>query len=1039
MHSRIIRFLIVLGLLFPTLASAVTTADDKWTLLGNNLNGGRVYAIATRGSDVYVGGSFSKIGNVDAYSIAKWNGTEWSGVGTGIPAPGLNGEVRSLAFDKDGNLFAGGYFNKSMDGVETTGIIKWNGSSWSSMPPIPNDYAGAYDIRAIAFDANNNLYAGGCYFSTNKTLPQHIARWDGSQWSAVGSGLNNCVTSIAFASNGKLFVGGSFSFNSQSPGLPNCSNTSCGGVASWNGSIWSPIDAHFGFSVNAIAFDNNDHLYISGNFSSVLIFTGREAGNYQLLDIKSLAKWSGTRFLDIAVGTPPVTVHTESPIVEKVGQSGLITDSCLSPCSARTPAVNAIRKDAAGNMIVAGTFNTADGIVAKGIARWSGTSWSGVGSGEVFDEYDPSSTTYKPLMEIFALGEDANSNLYAGLDAGWLTALKTTSSPNVFPLVARYGTVAPLLPTPSCIVSASNTSLTAGGASQLTATCIPTATSYAWTNTSFSTTTKTGAVSPTNTTTYSVIGSNEAGAGNMSSITVSVAGTTIAKVDQTVIFVSAPTIVVGGFGSVSATSTSGLAVGFTSVTPSVCTVSGTTVAAISVGTCTVAANQAGNANYNAAAQVTQSLTVGSGLPAGATLNLATGWNLLGNGSAATIDVASVFGDAAKITTVWKWNKTTSKWAFYAPSMSPSALTTYAQGKDYEVLTSLVPKDGFWVNATTAIALTAPVANGVTLIESDLQQGWNLVGSANNKTPSQLNQSLSSSLNAAGKTIVTAWAWDASKTKWAFYAPLLEAQGGTALADYITSKDYLPFSTVLSATDGFWLNIGATAASTIPVGKGIMPSIGWDVSISPAIYTYVMQLCYGSQCTPLGGSILMDVNPGDTITVSGSANGISFGSVTRAELQGSMDLVTEAFNMFIGNIWSGATTPSSTVMESVFNTALANATSELDLIMRVTSGFTAAGFPAVVAGNPATESGSGTAGTAVGGYQCPTTKAVADPDWMQSHGSYWAAASAHDAYTFCLKSASEATCHHHYTLEAQYCSYAKPACLAVVTNASSCPG
>lgn len=60
---------------------------------------------------------------------------------------------------------------------------------------------------------------------------------------------------------------------------------------------------------------------------------------------------------------------------------------------------------------------------------------------------------------------------------------------------------------------------------------------------------------------------------------------------------------------VSATATSGSAVAFTTTTPTVCTVSGSTVTVVNLGTCTIAANQAGNSNFNAATQVTQSFTV----------------------------------------------------------------------------------------------------------------------------------------------------------------------------------------------------------------------------------------------------------------------------------------------------------------------------------------------------------------------------------------------------------------------------------------------
>ncbi|WP_243405551.1 RHS repeat-associated core domain-containing protein, partial [Solimicrobium silvestre] len=61
--------------------------------------------------------------------------------------------------------------------------------------------------------------------------------------------------------------------------------------------------------------------------------------------------------------------------------------------------------------------------------------------------------------------------------------------------------------------------------------------------------------------------------------------------------------------TISATSTSGLAVAFTSATTPVCTVSGSTVTLVSIGTCTINANQAGNANVSAAVQVAQSFSI----------------------------------------------------------------------------------------------------------------------------------------------------------------------------------------------------------------------------------------------------------------------------------------------------------------------------------------------------------------------------------------------------------------------------------------------
>ncbi|MEP7156577.1 MAG: hypothetical protein ABI905_12440, partial [Betaproteobacteria bacterium] len=84
---------------------------------------------------------------------------------------------------------------------------------------------------------------------------------------------------------------------------------------------------------------------------------------------------------------------------------------------------------------------------------------------------------------------------------------------------------------------------------------------------------------------------------------------------QTITFGTAPTpsYAVGGTFSVSATATSGLTPIYSSITPATCSVAtGSTINTLAVGTCTIAANQAGDAAYSAAPTVTQNITIGTG-------------------------------------------------------------------------------------------------------------------------------------------------------------------------------------------------------------------------------------------------------------------------------------------------------------------------------------------------------------------------------------------------------------------------------------------
>jgi hypothetical protein len=91
-------------------------------------------------------------------------------------------------------------------------------------------------------------------------------------------------------------------------------------------------------------------------------------------------------------------------------------------------------------------------------------------------------------------------------------------------------------------------------------------------------------------------------------------GFNINKVAQTITFNQPSSMKVGTSKTLSATSTTGLSVFFSSYTPSICTISGgNTVHAVAVTTyqyCVIAANQSGNDIYAGAIPVTKSMYIG---------------------------------------------------------------------------------------------------------------------------------------------------------------------------------------------------------------------------------------------------------------------------------------------------------------------------------------------------------------------------------------------------------------------------------------------
>ena len=57
-------------------------------------------------------------------------------------------------------------------------------------------------------DGSGNLYAGGDFTTAGGVSANCVAKWDGSAWRALGSGLNSVVRALAVDGSGNLYAGG---------------------------------------------------------------------------------------------------------------------------------------------------------------------------------------------------------------------------------------------------------------------------------------------------------------------------------------------------------------------------------------------------------------------------------------------------------------------------------------------------------------------------------------------------------------------------------------------------------------------------------------------------------------------------------------------------------------------------------------------------------------------------------------------------------------------------------------------------------------
>ncbi|MFN9306725.1 MAG: hypothetical protein ACK6DT_11755 [Planctomycetota bacterium] len=68
----------------------------------------------------------------------------------------------------------------------------------------------SFSVPALAVLPNGDLVAGGSFTTAGGVAANRIARWNGSTWSALGSGMNSSVLALAMLPTGDLVAGGGF-------------------------------------------------------------------------------------------------------------------------------------------------------------------------------------------------------------------------------------------------------------------------------------------------------------------------------------------------------------------------------------------------------------------------------------------------------------------------------------------------------------------------------------------------------------------------------------------------------------------------------------------------------------------------------------------------------------------------------------------------------------------------------------------------------------------------------------------------------------
>lgn len=322
-----------------------------WRGFDDELNGA-VASLLVDGTDLYVGGDFTLAGAKLAPFVARWNGTTWDTFLT-PNAQGVVGAISTVVAHGT-DIYIGGSFT-GLGTQRANGLARWDtlAQSWT---PLGDAACASADciahIQSITFDGSD-MYVGGVFSQLDGVPANNLAKWNGSQWAALGSFNKGPVNAIA-VKQGLVYVGGAFD-----------------SVQEWNGQTWRRIGRLYGNPnphINALAFWNNA-LYAGGFFNRIGSLT-----------VGNLARWDGS-----AWSAPPATgqVYAIVPsgnrvlLAEPTGiwrlQGGRLTQL-------GTGALTGYLNVAVGDNIVYRSGYAGLPLQLPGIELWDGVAWQPLGS-----------------------------------------------------------------------------------------------------------------------------------------------------------------------------------------------------------------------------------------------------------------------------------------------------------------------------------------------------------------------------------------------------------------------------------------------------------------------------------------------------------------------------------------------------------------------------------------------------------------------------------------------------------------------------------
>jgi hypothetical protein len=372
------------------LANGVAKWDGHtWTNLGNGFDG-IVFALKGfndgNGPALYAGGSFSFAGTGPAASLAVWRNGGWSEVGGGIRFGGGTGVVDCMEVFQ-GALYVGGFYDHA-GAMTANALTKWDGAAFSTLGLGVNFGGSSAQVnRLLAVDllstGGPSLIVAGTISSAGGVASGPIARWTGSAWASMNSGAGsstaypNALGVYDDGTGAALYAGGVLA-----PGS---------GVSKWNGTSWQLVGAVPSTTGVPLGID------------TMCVVPGGGTGKLYV----------GGMFKQIAGSPAPCATFYQNSAWTAADAFGLGFD-------ARVNAMGVFDLGDGARLYAAGSFRSAGGVPAAGVARLGASGWEALAT-----SISPVSGTARCLA---AYDDGSGLALYVG---GAFTEINSVTVANV--------------------------------------------------------------------------------------------------------------------------------------------------------------------------------------------------------------------------------------------------------------------------------------------------------------------------------------------------------------------------------------------------------------------------------------------------------------------------------------------------------------------------------------------------------------------------------------------------------------------------------